>query len=160
MQGAAAIKRLNHLVGELEGAYHEASYLLGMSDSVSLVLYTLCTHGRSCPLHEICGQTGLSKQTVNSAVRKLEGEGLVYLESMDGKAKRVCLTMAGESYAAGTAQEIIRMENEILDGWPPEDVERYVAPTERFLEGMRTEVAALRARKGARRPPADGGSGL
>ena len=69
MQGAAAIKRLNHLVGELEGAYHEASYLLGMSDSVSLVLYTLCTHGRSCPLHEICGQTGLSKQTVNSAVR-------------------------------------------------------------------------------------------
>jgi len=66
---------------------------------------------------------------------------------VDGKAKRVCLTAAGEAYAAGTAQEIIRMENEILDTWTAEEVEQYVALTERFLVDMRARVEELRGRK-------------
>lgn len=147
MEGNAAIKRYNHLLGELEGVYHDASLLLGMSDSVSQILYTICVSGGRCLLHEICRQCGLSKQTVNSAVRKLEKEGMIYLEAVDGKAKRVCLTSAGEAYAAGTAQEIIRMENEILDTWTSEEVEQYVALTERFLVDMRARVEALRGRK-------------
>lgn len=146
MERNAAIKRYNHLLGELEGIYHDASLLLGMSDSVSKILYTICIGGGRCPLHEICRQCGLTKQTVHSAVRKLEQEGLVYLEAMDGKAKRVCLTEAGRVYAAGTAQEIIRMENEILDTWTPEEVEQYVTLTERFLDGMREQVKKLRGR--------------
>ena len=100
MEGNTAAKRHIHLLGELEGTYHDASLLLGMSDSVSQILYTICVGGGGCPLHAICRQCGLSKQTVNSAVRKLEKEGIVYLEAMDGKAKRVCLTAAGEVYAA------------------------------------------------------------
>lgn len=147
MEENSAIKRLNHLLGELEGAYHDASLLLGMSDSVSQILYTVCVSGGGCPLHAICRQCGLSKQTVNSAVRKLEQEGIIYLEAMDGRAKRVCLTEAGKIYAAGTAREIIRMENEILDSWAPEDVEQYMALTKRFLEGMRERTAQLRVRK-------------
>lgn len=147
MEGNSAIKRYNHLLGELESVYHDASLLLGMSDSVSQILYTICISGGRCPLHEICRQCGLSKQTVNSAVRKLEKEGIIYLEAVDGKAKRVCLTAVGEVYAAGTAQEIIRMENEILDAWTPEEVEQYVALAERFLMGMREQVEALRGRK-------------
>lgn len=147
MEENSTIKRLNHLLGELEGAYHDASLLLGMSDSVSQILYTVCVSGGGCPLHAICRQCGLSKQTVNSAVRKLEQEGIIYLEAMDGRAKRVCLTEAGKIYAAGTAREIIRMENEILDSWAPEDVEQYMALTKRFLEGMRERTAQLRVRK-------------
>lgn len=147
MEENAAIKRLNHLLGELEGAYHDVSLLLGMSDSVSQILYTVCVGGGGCPLHAICRQCGLSKQTVNSAVRKLEKEGIIYLEAMDGRAKRVRLTEAGKIYAAGTAREIIRMENEILESWAPEDVEQYMALTERFLEGMRERTAQLRVRK-------------
>ena len=151
MERNNAAKRHIHLLGELEGTYHDASLLLGMSDSVSQILYTICVSGGGCPLHAICRQCGLSKQTVNSAVRKLEKEGIVYLEAMDGKAKRVCLTAAGEVYAAGTAREIVRMENEILDAWAPEDVEQYAALTERFLEGMREKVAQLRVRKAQER---------
>ena len=66
---------------------------------------------------------------------------------MDGKAKRVCLRAGGEAYAAGTAQEIIRMENEILGTWTAEEVEQYVALTERFLVDMRARVEELRGRK-------------
>ena len=36
----AQLKRYNHLLGELEAVYHDLSYQLGMSDSVSKILYT------------------------------------------------------------------------------------------------------------------------
>lgn len=71
----SVIRRFNHLLGELDAVYHDLSFRLGMSDSVSKILYTICDAGTSCPLHLICQRTGLSKQTVNSALRKLEREG-------------------------------------------------------------------------------------
>lgn len=69
----AQLKRYNHLLGELEAVYHDLSYQLGMSDSVSKILYTLCCEGGPCRISDICLCSGLSKQTVNSALRKLGG---------------------------------------------------------------------------------------
>lgn len=99
----AQLKRYNHLLGELEAVYHDLSYQLGMSDSVSKILYTLCCEGGPCRISDICLCSGLSKQTVNSALRKLEAQGLIYLESAGRKAKTVCLTETGTGFAQKTA---------------------------------------------------------
>ena len=99
----AQLKRYNHLLGELEAVYHDLSYQLGMSDSVSKILYTLCCEGSPCRISDICLCSGLSKQTVNSALRKLEAQGLIYLESAGRKAKTVCLTEDGTRFAQKTA---------------------------------------------------------
>lgn len=136
----SALKRYNHLLGELEAVYHELSLRLGMSDSVSKILYTICNAGQSCPLHTICQQTGLSKQTVNSALRKIERQGLVYLESTNKKAKIVCLTEAGNQFADKTARQMIAWENEILDTWSQSDVQQYLSLTERFLEALKEKA--------------------
>ena len=138
------IKRFNHLLGEIEAAYHDISLHLGLSDSISKILYTICDKGDHCPLSLICRQNGLSKQTVNSAIRKLEQQGVVRLASVDGKAKDVYLTEAGKVLANGTARRILQMENEILDSWPRADVEQYLALTERFLRSLQEKASQLR----------------
>ena len=61
-------------------------------------------------LKDICHNCGLSKQTVNSALRKLEKEGIVYLESVDSRHKKVCLTEEGKSLAGRTAGAVIEAE--------------------------------------------------
>ncbi len=66
------MKRFNYLLGEMDAVYHEISLKLGMSDSAMIILYTICDIGDCCLLTEICRLSGLSKQTVNSALRKLE----------------------------------------------------------------------------------------
>lgn len=137
------LKRYNHLLGELEAVYHDLSYRLGMSDSVSKILYTLCSEAKPCPIREICLYSGLSKQTVNSALRKLEAQGLIYLESAGRKAKTVCLTEAGTQFVQGTAMRILSMENEILNAWAPEEVAQYLDLTERFLQSLREQAALL-----------------
>lgn len=133
----SSLKRYNHLVGEIDAVYHEASLKLGMSDSVSKILYTICNVGSSCLLHDICKQTGLSKQTVHSAIRNLEAKEMVTLELVGGKAKKVCLTEKGEIFAQKTARRLIDMENRILSSWPKEDVQTYLELTERFLMDLK-----------------------
>ena len=86
---AEEMKRFNYLTTEIDAAYHEAALKLGLSDSALLILYTICNCGEACLLHDITRLSGISKQTVNSALRKLEDEGVVYLESFSGRKKKV-----------------------------------------------------------------------
>ncbi|MDE5964097.1 MAG: MarR family transcriptional regulator, partial [Eubacterium sp.] len=97
------MKRFNHLISETEALYHEISLKLGLSDSALSILYTICNNGVSCPLNEICNISGISKQTINSSLRKLEADDIVYLEQISGKSKNVCLTEKGKSLAENTA---------------------------------------------------------
>ena len=77
VQSSASLKRLNHLQCEMGVVYHEMSHLCGLSDSTMQILYTICNFDEeSCLLHDICRLTGLPKQTINSALRKLENEDI------------------------------------------------------------------------------------
>lgn len=137
------MQRFNYLMSETDAAYHEAALRLGLSDSTMLILYTLCNSGGSCLLSEICRLSGISKQTVNSALRKLEGEKVVYLEASGGRKKRVCLTDKGHALAAGTVVRLIEIENGILESWRGEEVEQYLELTRRYLAALRERIRGL-----------------
>ena len=68
------------LAGEINALYHEAAVKMGISNSVQNILYVLCEKGGKCQQSEISKLTGISRKTINSAIRKLEKEELVYLE--------------------------------------------------------------------------------
>lgn len=131
------MKRFNHLIGETNAVYHEMALEFGLSDSAMNILYTICNSGDSCLLQEICRCSGISKQTINSAVRKLETEEIVYLERAGAKNKTVCLTEKGKQLAEKTVIRIIEEENAIFASWTKEDVEKYLGLTEKFLSEIR-----------------------
>ena len=137
------MKRYNHLCSEIEAAYHEMSLKLGLSDSAMVVLYSICNKGDSCLLQEICYQSGVSKQTINSAIRKLEAEGIVYLEAVNAKNKNVCLTEKGKQLAQATATKMIEAENNIFDSWQKDEVEKYLELTERYLKALQEETKKI-----------------
>ena len=141
------LRRFNYLMGELDAAYHEAELNLGLSDSAMRILYVLCGCGSfRCSLREVCLCSGLSKQTVNSALRKLEGEGLAFLEPIGTKGKDVCLTDAGQALAEGTVARLIAVEDAILGSWPAEDVEKYLSLAEQYLTAFREKAKHLENR--------------
>lgn len=137
------IKRFNYLFGETEAVYHDISLKSGLSDSAMKILYTVCDNGGSCLLQDICRSSALSKQTVNSAIRKLERDGILYLESVGAKVKNVCLTDSGKKLADRTAFLLIKMENDIFDSWSKEEVENYLKLTEQFLIDLRKRSEKL-----------------
>lgn len=137
----AQMKHFNLLMSEIDTAYHDAALKLGMSDSAMLVLYTLCSYGGKCMLGDIT--PGASKQTINSALRKLEAEGMVYLENFEGRKKKVYLTEKGRLLAGDTVLRVIEIENEIFASWSDEEKNLYIDLTQRYLTDFKEKVKEL-----------------
>ena len=135
VQSSASLKRLNHLQCEMSVVYHEMSHLCGLSDSTMQILYTICNFDEeSCLLRDICRLTGLPKQTINSALRKLENEDIIFLETANAKNKRVFLTQKGKQLSSET-------------DWGPETSEQYLALNERYLKCLQKELQRMKAEK-------------
>ena len=131
------MKRYNHLLDEINAVYHDISLKLNVTDGEMMILYAVHDCGDRRALSEIVRITGVPKQTIHSNVKKLESRGIVRLEKTDGKHKEVCLTEAGIPFVQQTAERVMHAENEIFDCWDAEDVEKYLALTERFLNELR-----------------------
>lgn len=139
------LRRFSRLVGETDAAYHEIAQRLGLSDSAFQILYTLYDEGGACPLRDICAYSGLTKQTVNSALRKLERENRVRTASSDARHKTVALTPEGAALAERTVAQVIAIENDILGSWPEPELERYLQLTEDYLVALRERAGEVRA---------------
>lgn len=137
------LKRHNHLFGEMDAAYHEAALKLGLSDSAMRILYAICNEGTCCPLSDICKMSGISKQTINSALRKLEQEEIIYLENYQGRKKMVHLTENGLKLVDGTVARVIQIENEIFESWTVEERKQFLELTQRFLDAFKDKSAQL-----------------
>ena len=147
----AEVRLLNSYISETNAVYHDIAQAVGISDSVMQVLYTALAHGGSCTVRQVCMLTGISKQTISSALRKLEADDLVRLEAVDGKQKRICLTGKGLSLAEKTAKIELDMESAILASWDSADRDAYLRLTKRYLEDLRHGAKLLRAgRKGTK----------
>ena len=87
--------------------------------------------------------SGASKQTINSALRKLESEGIVYLETVEGRKKKVYLTENGRKLAGNTVLRVIEAENEIFASWSDEEKSIYIDLTQRYLAQFKEKVKEL-----------------
>lgn len=137
-------RRYNRLISEIDEVYHEVAIRQGFSDSVMTILYTLSDHDGQCRLPELIKLSGVNKQTVNSALRKLEKDEIIYLEPAGGKSKRVCLTEKGFSTVHKTVDRVLEVEKKIYSSWSQEEWELYVRLTERYLYQLREEMKEIK----------------
>ncbi len=136
------MKQLNSLLNEIDAAYHNAAVKLGASDSELIILYLLAACDGVCPVSDI-SKSGISKQTANSALRKLEGEGNIVLEAAGGLRKNVRLTDSGMELADKTAARIIEIENSIFDSWDKREVRQYIELNRKYLEQLKEKIKNL-----------------
>lgn len=137
------IYRINCLTEDINSLYHQAALKLGMSDSVLFVFYMLHISGDKCRLHDIYKLSGISKQTINSAIRKLENEEMIYLEKHNGKSKIVCLTEKGIEYSLQTAARLAEAERRAFGNWSEEEIDLYVRLIEKNNASLRREIEKL-----------------
>lgn len=137
----AQMQRFNLLTKEIDTAYHDAALKLGMSDSAMVILYTVCSYGGECLLSDMTST--VSKQTINSALRKLEADDIVRSEAFAGRKKKVYLTEKGKQLAKDTAYRVIEIENEIFASWSTEEKRIYIELTQRYLEAFKERIKCM-----------------
>lgn len=140
---SARIHRINYLNAELNALYHNASLKLGLTDSASIVLYTIYDNGENCLLSEIYKQSGISKQTVNSAIRNLEKEGVIFLEQHSGRAKKVVLTDLGKDYVQKTVARLFNAEAAAFSSWKEDEINAHIGFMEKYIDSFREQVKKL-----------------
>lgn len=126
-----------YLAGEINSLYHEAAVKTGVSDSVQNILYVICEKGGSCLQSEISKLTGISRQTINSAIRKLEKDEIVYLKQGQGRNTIVCLTEKGKQFASEKILPLFEIENRIWEEWTEEEQEQYLLLTQKYRDALK-----------------------
>ena len=93
------LKENNRIYREMESIYHEICVKAGISDTDFIVLYSIVEFEDGCCQRKIAKQYSISRQTVNSSVKKLVQNGCVVLESGKGHDKQIVLTEKGKAMA-------------------------------------------------------------
>ena len=137
------LNRINCLMADIDAAYHQASVKLGVSDSVSFIFYMLYVNDGACSLNEIYKLSGISKQTVNSAIRKLENENLIYLENLDGKSKQVRATESGKPHIYEVAKKLHNAEIRTFSEWSVEKIRQFIDALEKYNALFKKNIQQL-----------------
>lgn len=137
------IRRVNCLGNDMDALYHQAARRLGISDSALCILYVMHEKGDHCLLHDVCRDSGMSKQTINSAIRGLEKQGVLYLEQDCGKMKRICLTDAGRAYMQQTAGRLLQAESNAFAEWTQQEFAMYLTLLEKYNRAFEKQVQKL-----------------
>ena len=136
-------EQYTYLAGEINALYHEAAVKMGISDSVQNILYVLCEKNGRCLQSEISKLTGISRQTINSAIRKLEKEDIVYLEQGEGRNTILCLTEKGKKFSSEKIMPLHEAENKIWNEWTAEEQQQYLTLTKKYRDGLKKYLEAM-----------------
>ncbi|MBR4027569.1 MAG: winged helix DNA-binding protein [Lachnospiraceae bacterium] len=140
------VRKYSILTCEIGALYHKAAVKVGLSDTAMQVLYIVCMFENECLLSDVIRLSEISKQTVHSAVSRLEKEEFLVLKEYDKRKKLICLTEKGEKLAQDTVVQIMELENEIMNEWTKEEQEQYIILTERYFMKFKESLIKLENR--------------
>ena len=131
------LARLNQINKAMNDGYHEVSVRHGVNDSAFDILYSIYELGDGCLQRDICKVSYLAKQTVHSAIRKLEQEGLIRLEQGKGRQMHIRLTEKGQDKISQFIVPIVRCEEEAFQSFSEEEMLQMLSLYERYTNALR-----------------------
>lgn len=107
------LRILNELYKENGDIYHSLAKHFGLLDCAFWILYSLREENRPQTQAELCESLFLPKQTVHSALKKLEAAGYIRLEnaSENRRNKEIHLTTDGVAFAEQTIDPVFEVEH-------------------------------------------------
>lgn len=140
---AHANREYNNLYRLGNELYHNVAVRMGLSDSAFDILYALDGLGDGCLQKDVCTASGLSKQTVNTSVHKLERAGIVELRVERGRGTHLHLTRSDRELVAACIRPVVEAEEAAFAAMSPEECEALLRLSRAYLELLRAQVEAL-----------------
>ena len=147
MKNIGAEKQLseyNHVYKENTAISRDLSIRLGLNESTFWILYTLRIEEPPVTQSDMCAILAYPKQTVKSALKKLEQEGLLTLFGERGRGgKPIRLTEAGIKLAEQTVDLVIEGEQKALLDFSAEEQAQLLTLTRRYNEALSLHFGAI-----------------
>lgn len=117
--------------------YQGVAKRLGLSDCAFWILYCLRSTGSDITQADICYALDQSKQTINSAIKKLERDGYIELSAgSDRRRKIMRLTDKGMQLAHNTVDRVFAAWLEALSELADEEQDELISMFHSFTERL------------------------
>ncbi len=132
----------NQLYKEIDEIYHLYAKKEGVSDTALWLMYSLYEDDTVYTQRELCSAWHYPPQTINSALKNLEKQGLITLASIPGnqKNKWIVLTAKGKETAQAVISPLILAERKAFQGLKKEERTALLSLTKKYVELLRNEV--------------------
>lgn len=138
------LSEYNSIIKENEGIYHRVAKKNGLSNGAFWILYMMCEEEGNLTQSTVCDTFYQPKQTVNSALKKLEQQGLVELEIVAGShGKRINFTKKGWEFAENTVFKVIANEKKALDGLSLKEQEEFFRLFRKFTKLLKENMEEM-----------------
>ena len=138
------IAELNKLYKRNNELCRNIAVAVNLSETTLWILYFLRYDGVHTQ-RDLCNVSFQPRQTVNSAIKKLESEGYITLSFLDTnrKNKIVTLTETGEELARRTADRILEAEERTFSALTEAEIEQLLTLYNKYLTTLETEIENL-----------------
>ncbi len=125
--------------------YHNYAKAIGLSDSAFWLLYSLYEHEAPCTQRDLCQSWFYAPQTINTALKSLEGQGYIQLAFAPGnqKSKRILFTPAGKALVRDKIAPLVRAEERSFDRLSPEEREKLLELTRKHISLLESEIKEI-----------------
>lgn len=135
------VSEYNQLLKECDTIYHSAAVKMGLSDCAFWILYTLQDTQKTYKQSDICDSASMSRQTVNSALKKLEKDGYLTLRRIDGKmGKSIHLTEKGNQFVQRNIMPIMLAEETACSLFSDDEKDKFLKTFHSLVERLKTEI--------------------
>ncbi len=150
--GKIAEKRMifDRLFKEQDYFYYQAAAKANLSEAAFWILFGICDQDKAWTQSDLCREFYYSKQTVNSAVKRLEKMGFIRLEADKGNGNRkiLVLTENGEAYCQAEIVPLIEAEQDAFASFTEEEVEVLLSLMQRQLEALKNRIYETGGKEG------------
>lgn len=138
------LSEYNRIIKKNDELYHNMAKNFGMPDCAFWILYMLREEKKYLTQCSICDALYQPKQTVNSALKKLEKDGYITLEGTGGRnGKQINLTVKGIGLASQTVDRVIDLEKKALGGLTIEEQKTFLSLFNKYTDLLETNMQEL-----------------
>ena len=122
--------------------YHNYAKAIGLSDSAFWLLYSLYEHVDPCTQKDLCEAWFYAPQTINTALKFLEAQGLISLAFVPGskKNKQIFFTKEGEELVQNKIAPLVRAEERSFERLNEDEQEKLLALTQKHIGLLEEEL--------------------
>lgn len=142
-ENTLVIQDFNQLLKRMDNVYDNLAKSSGISDTAFWIIYTVKNEKETYKQKDLCVMWSYSKQTINSALKKLEEQNIIKLVAVpeNKKDKKIVLTEQGEKIAKKLIEPVNEIEKKSLASI--KDRKEFLNLFKKYIETIEEETKKL-----------------
>ena len=133
-----ALRTYNSIIKEDNKIYHQLAKRFGLSDCAFWIIYDLRESDKPLTQSDLCQTLCQPKQTINSALKKLENDGYIVLtHTKDQRSKEITLTSQGITFAQRTVDVVYDIELSVVASLSEQEQKQFIDILKRYSNTLK-----------------------